>query len=355
MAEQEVLTITAPATSANLGPGFDVLALAIDLANEVLIVRREGPLAVHVEGEGADEVPANADNLFCRALASGIGSLDGLEITCRNRIPFGRGLGSSAAAVCAGLVAANALGHLRWSPSDILARAIEFEGHGDNAAACLDGGITVAGFKEIDLRPQAATLIQSCIADVGSFLSTLGGNTQAQVAPAGQTPLAPAGAIQRDGIGPAPASHSFTPDMASGGSRMPAEVQSRMESSFGSDFSGVRVHTDGAAAGLSSGLNARAFTYGSHIFFGAGQYSPGSQGGDQLLAFKCRIHCSGHFGEQMDQTGFLGGINPALGLAQCDGKGGEHGHLAGEGLGGSHAHFRAGMGGQQQLGFARHR
>ena len=104
MAEQEVLTITAPATSANLGPGFDVLALAIDLANEVLIVRREGPLAVHVEGEGADEVPADADNLFCRALASGIGSLDGLEITCRNRIPFGRGLGSSAAAVCAGLV-----------------------------------------------------------------------------------------------------------------------------------------------------------------------------------------------------------------------------------------------------------
>jgi len=155
MAEQEVLTITAPATSANLGPGFDVLALAIDLANEVLIVRREGPLAVHVEGEGADEVPANADNLFCRALASGIGSLDGLEITCRNRIPFGRGLGSSAAAVCAGLVAANALGHLRWSPSDILARAIEFEGHGDNAAACLDGGITalVPGPRALRVQP----------------------------------------------------------------------------------------------------------------------------------------------------------------------------------------------------------
>jgi len=155
MAEQEVLTITAPATSANLGPGFDVLALAIDLANEVLIVRREGPLTVHVEGEGADEVPADADNLFCRALASGIGSLDGLEITCRNRIPFGRGLGSSAAAVCAGLVAANALGHLRWSPSDILARAIEFEGHGDNAAACLDGGITalVPGPRALRVQP----------------------------------------------------------------------------------------------------------------------------------------------------------------------------------------------------------
>lgn len=171
MAEQEVLTITAPATSANLGPGFDVLALAIDLANEVLIVRRDGPLAVHVEGEGADEVPANADNLFCRALASGIGSLDGLEITCRNRIPFGRGLGSSAAAVCAGLVAANALGHLRWSPSDILARAIEFEGHGDNAAACLDGGITalVPGPRALRVQPPDGLALVVVIPEVKVF------------------------------------------------------------------------------------------------------------------------------------------------------------------------------------------
>ena len=140
--DERALTITAPATSANLGPGFDVLALALDLANEVIIRRRPGPLEVHVEGEGAGEVPEDDRNLVCRALSAGLPNLDGLEITCRNRIPFGRGLGSSAAAVCAGLVAANALGDLRWSPADILARAIEFEGHGDNAAACLDGGIT---------------------------------------------------------------------------------------------------------------------------------------------------------------------------------------------------------------------
>lgn len=153
--EAEVLSITAPATSANLGPGFDVLALALDLANEVLIMRRPGPLVVHVEGEGAGEVPEDATNLLCRALSAGIGDLDGLEITCRNRIPFGRGLGSSAAAVCSGLVAANALGTLRWSPSDILARAIEFEGHGDNAAACLDGGITalVPGPRALRVQP----------------------------------------------------------------------------------------------------------------------------------------------------------------------------------------------------------
>ncbi len=155
MAEAEVLSIVAPATSANLGPGFDVLALALDLSNEVRIVRRDGPLVVHVEGEGAGELPEDDTNLFCRALASGIGSLDGLEITCRNRIPLGRGLGSSAAAVCAGLVAANALRNLRWSPSDILARAIEFEGHGDNAAACLDGGITalVPGPRALRVQP----------------------------------------------------------------------------------------------------------------------------------------------------------------------------------------------------------
>ena len=183
MADQEVLTIVAPATSANLGPGFDVLALAIDLSNEVLIVRRDGPLVVHVNGQGAGEVPENADNLFCRALASGIDSLDGLEITCHNRIPFGRGLGSSAAAVCAGLVAANALGHLRWSPSDILARAIEFEGHGDNAAACLDGGITalVPGPRALRVQPPDGLALVVVIPEVKVFTDAARGAMPQQV------------------------------------------------------------------------------------------------------------------------------------------------------------------------------
>ena len=141
MAELESLTVSAPATSANLGPGFDCLALALDLGNAVVIHRRPGPLEVTVTGEGEGEVPADEDNLVCRALASGLGSLDGLAIECRNRIPLGRGLGSSAAAVCAGLIAANALGGLRWTPDDLLARATEMEGHSDNAAACLSGGL----------------------------------------------------------------------------------------------------------------------------------------------------------------------------------------------------------------------
>ncbi|MSO44210.1 MAG: homoserine kinase [Thermoleophilia bacterium] len=167
-ANREALSITAPATSANLGPGFDVLALALDLANEVRVVRRPGPLTVVVEGEGAGEAPLDASNLVCRALSEGIGDLDGLQITCRNRIPFGRGLGSSAAAVCSGLVAANALGNLRWSPSDILARAIALEGHGDNAAACLDGGITalVPGPRSLRIPPPDGLALVVVIPDV---------------------------------------------------------------------------------------------------------------------------------------------------------------------------------------------
>lgn len=141
MAELESLTVSAPATSANLGPGFDCLALALDLGNAVVIDRRPGPLEVRVTGEGAGEVPEDATNLVCRALATGLGSLEGLAIECKNRIPFGRGLGSSAAAVCAGLIAANALGGLRWTPDDLLARATAIEGHSDNAAACLNGGL----------------------------------------------------------------------------------------------------------------------------------------------------------------------------------------------------------------------
>lgn len=137
----EALTVSAPATSANLGPGFDCLAVALDLGNAVVVSRRPGPLEVRVTGEGVGEVPEDASNLVCRALASGLGSLEGLCVECRNRIPLGRGLGSSAAAVCSGLVAANALGGLRWTPDDLLARAAEIEGHADNAAACLTGGI----------------------------------------------------------------------------------------------------------------------------------------------------------------------------------------------------------------------
>jgi homoserine kinase len=107
----------------------------------VVITRRPGPLEVRVRGAGAGELPLDERNLLCRAMAGGLATLDGLLVECTNRIPMGSGLGSSSAAVCAGLVAANALGGLRWSPDELLRRATELEGHADNAAACLEGGI----------------------------------------------------------------------------------------------------------------------------------------------------------------------------------------------------------------------
>jgi homoserine kinase len=142
---EEALSVSAPGTSANLGPGFDTLAVALDIANEVTVTRRPGPLEVRVSGEGAGELEEDGGNLVCRALESGLGPLEDMLVECRNRIPLGRGLGSSAAAVCAGLVAANALGGLRWTPHELLSRATALEGHADNAAACLAGAFTAAG------------------------------------------------------------------------------------------------------------------------------------------------------------------------------------------------------------------
>jgi homoserine kinase len=78
-------------------------------------------------------------------MSQGLASLDGLVVECDNRIPLGRGLGSSAAAVCAGLVAANALGGHRWAPDELLRRAAAVEGHADNAGACILGGIVAVG------------------------------------------------------------------------------------------------------------------------------------------------------------------------------------------------------------------
>lgn len=139
----DAIRVQAPATSANLGPGFGVMALALDLWNDVVVTPRPGPLTVTVTGEGADELPADGTNLVCRALADGLGvdALVDMAVECHNRIPVGRGLGSSTAAILAGLVAANAIGVLRWAPDDLVARASAIEGHADNAGACVVGGI----------------------------------------------------------------------------------------------------------------------------------------------------------------------------------------------------------------------
>jgi homoserine kinase len=144
-----------PATSANLGPGFDSLALALELCNDVTVDTDVEP-AVSWEGEGADELPTDGTDMVTRAmqaLAAGAGRvLPPFALTGVNRIPIERGLGSSAAAAVAGAALASALldpaeGSDRYRAFSIASR---LEGHADNAAAASYGGLTIAAG---DARP----------------------------------------------------------------------------------------------------------------------------------------------------------------------------------------------------------
>jgi homoserine kinase len=140
-------TVRVPATAANLGPGFDALALALDLWNEVE-VDPEAPPAIEVEGEGSGELPEDRSNLVGRSmshLAREAGSLlPEVAVRCINRIPLERGLGSSAAAVISGLVAADNLLGAGLPTDRLLTIGMDLEGHPDNLAACLRGGLAIA-------------------------------------------------------------------------------------------------------------------------------------------------------------------------------------------------------------------
>jgi homoserine kinase len=139
--------VRVPATSANLGPGFDALGLALALHNEVQATEADR-VTVTLEGEGARELPAGADNVVARgvrqAYEAAAQAFKGVALTCVNRIPASRGLGSSAAAWVGGLVAGNALLGEPLSRDAILALAARAEGHPDNVAAALYGGLTVS-------------------------------------------------------------------------------------------------------------------------------------------------------------------------------------------------------------------
>lgn len=141
------LTARAPATVANLGPGFDALALAVDVANEVELELDAEP-AVEVAGEGAGELPEDASNLVYLAMAflarEAGGKLPPFRMRCENRIPLERGLGSSAAAVVSGLILADRLLGTALPPDRLLEVAVDIEGHPDNVAACLRGGLVIA-------------------------------------------------------------------------------------------------------------------------------------------------------------------------------------------------------------------
>lgn len=145
-------TVLVPASSANLGPGFDSLGIALSLYDEIEVNTTESGLKVAVEGQGAGEVPLDGSHLVVRAiergLAAGGAAAPGLIVQCHNKIPHSRGLGSSAAAAVAGLGVANGLlakaGRAVLSDDVLVQLASEFEGHPDNAAASVLGGAVVS-------------------------------------------------------------------------------------------------------------------------------------------------------------------------------------------------------------------
>ena len=133
--------VVAPASTANLGPGFDTAAAALELWNEVVV--EEGTGGVEIKGEGAGELPHDATHLTLRAFALFAPS-DGYRFSFVNRIPLERGLGSSAAAIAMGLVAGAAVSGKSAAPGDLLRLGVPIEGHADNLAAALYGGVCFA-------------------------------------------------------------------------------------------------------------------------------------------------------------------------------------------------------------------
>lgn len=160
----DAVVVEVPATSANLGPGFDSLGLALDLVDriEARFVPGAG-VAVEAVGEGAGAVPADETNLVARIVRTGLATFDesgdlvrrGLALRCTNAIPHGRGLGSSASAIVGGLLAAAHLAGIagELTPAELVALASRLEGHPDNVAAAVLGGATIAWMADGEIGP----------------------------------------------------------------------------------------------------------------------------------------------------------------------------------------------------------
>jgi homoserine kinase len=134
--------VRAPATTANLGPGFDCAGGALELWNE-LTITEAGGLEVTVDGEGANELPSDSTHLALMAFAE-LAPADGLRFEFVNRIPLARGLGSSAAAIALGLTGASLVSGRELGVEELLALALRFEQHPDNLAPALAGGVCLS-------------------------------------------------------------------------------------------------------------------------------------------------------------------------------------------------------------------
>ncbi|MEV0273992.1 homoserine kinase [Hamadaea sp. NPDC050747] len=154
------VTVRVPATSANLGPGFDALGVALTLYDEVTATVIDGPTRVGITGEGAGELPVDSSHLIARSMRTAFEALGvtapEIELRCVNRIPQARGLGSSSAAIVAGVTLAQALAGMP-DRAQALEIAGGIEGHPDNVAPCVLGGFTVAWIDEKH-RARAATM-----------------------------------------------------------------------------------------------------------------------------------------------------------------------------------------------------
>ncbi|MBE7364913.1 homoserine kinase [Corynebacterium aurimucosum] len=142
------VTVQVPASSANLGPGYDTLGIALSLYDTVEVEVTRSGLEVEIFGEGADELPRDGSHLVVKAIRSALKAADvevsGLRVVCTNNIPQSRGLGSSASAAVAGVAAGNGLAGFPLSEQQVVQLSSAFEGHPDNAAASVLGNAVVS-------------------------------------------------------------------------------------------------------------------------------------------------------------------------------------------------------------------
>ncbi len=153
------VTVTVPASTANLGAGFDCLALALGLRNTVEFFETRQGLEIDVEGEGEARVALDSTNLVVRAAEAVFAQVgrrpEGLRVHAINGIPVGSGMGSSSSAIVGGLAAANALVDGRLTRETLLRLACEIEGHPDNVAAAIYGGLTLVSAAGEELLAKA--------------------------------------------------------------------------------------------------------------------------------------------------------------------------------------------------------
>lgn len=171
-----MIRVQVPATTANMGPGFDTLGMALKLFNIVEMDAIGSSLHIEVEGDGADIISKGTDNIVYQAALKVFKAVnyipEGLKIRIINNIPLARGLGSSAAAIVGGIVAANILTGNKLSEKDLLNLATEMEGHPDNVAPALLGGIIISVQDGEEVRYSKIELPYSlkCVVAIPDFI-----------------------------------------------------------------------------------------------------------------------------------------------------------------------------------------